>query len=103
MGVPVKALLITFAVTASIATAVVARESTPAPDAAAPAATAAPASKKDPNGRVCKTTPVIGSRVPSRICMTRAEWEQRTRDAKEQIGDTQRGGLTTCATNPCGG
>lgn len=101
-----KALLLT-AAALSAATAIgataVAQDSSPA--AATPAATPAPApaSKKDPNGRVCKTTPVIGSRVPTRVCMTRAEWEQRARDARQQVDDSQRSGLTTCATNPCGG
>ena len=68
-----------------------------------PAPTAAPMSKKDPNARVCKTTPVIGTRVPSRICMTRAEWEARTKADRENLEASQRGGLTTCASNPCGG
>lgn len=71
--------------------------------AAVPAPTASPASKRDPNTRVCKTTPVIGTRVPSRVCLTRAEWEQRARDAREQVQDQQRGGLAACATTPCGG
>lgn len=102
-GVPVKALLVTFAVTASIATAVVAQESPAAPDTTAPAATTAPASKRDPNARVCKTTPVIGSRVPSRVCMTRAQWEERARIDRQDMEDAQRRGLATCGTNPCGG
>ena len=33
--------------------------------AAVPAPVTAPVSKKDPNARVCKTTPVIGTRVPA--------------------------------------
>ena len=71
--------------------------------AAVPAPVTAPVSKKDPNARVCKTTPVIGTRVPSRVCLTRAEWEVRARDAREQVQDQQRSGLTACATTPCGG
>ncbi len=100
-GVPVKALLITLAVSASLATAVVAQESTTASDATAPAATAAPASKKDPNARVCKSTPVIGSRVPSRVCMTRAQWEERARADRQDLETAQRSGLATCGTKPC--
>ncbi|MDP1736378.1 MAG: hypothetical protein Q8L23_02945 [Caulobacter sp.] len=96
-----KALLITFAATASIATAVIAEESPAAPDASAPAATTAPTSKKDPNARVCKTAPVIGSRVPSRVCMTRAQWEERARIDRQDLETAQRSGLATCGTKPC--
>lgn len=100
-----KLLLLSLAMF-SIATAVTAADETPAssPDpVAVPAPTPAPASKKDPNARVCKTSPVIGSRVPSRICMTRAEWAARAAADRESLEASQRGGLTTCATNPCGG
>ena len=98
-----KVLLLTLVAAASIATAVVAAEQTApvAVPAAVPAPVAAPAAKADPNARVCKTEAVIGRRVPSRICMTRAEWQQRTRDAKEGLDASQRAGLATCGTNPC--
>lgn len=98
-----KVLLLTLAAAASIATAVAASDSqpsSPAPEAV-PAPVAAPAPLKDPNARVCKNEAVIGRRVPSRICMTRAEWDQKARDAKEGLGDSLRAGLTTCATKPC--
>lgn len=103
-----KALLITFAVTASIATAVAADDTStlagpaavPEP-VAAPAAVAAPSSRKDPNERVCKTTPVIGSKIPSRVCMTRGQWEERARADRADLEAAQRSGLTTCGTKPC--
>ena len=101
-----KVLLVALVAAASVGTAVMAQVSAPAPTAVpapAPVPIAAPDASKDPNARVCKTEAVIGRRVPSRICMTRAEWNQRTRDAKESLDASQRGGLATCATTPCGG
>lgn len=68
---------------------------------AGPAPVSAPSAKKDPAQRVCKTTPVIGRRVPSRICMTRAEWEERARVDRQDLEAAQRGGLAACGTKPC--
>lgn len=99
-----KALLLSIAAM-SVATAVgattVAGDGAPAAAAPAPAPTAAPDSKKDPNARVCKTRPVIGTRVPSRTCMTRAEWDERTRTDRADLEAAQRAGLATCGTKPC--
>lgn len=101
-----KALLLSIAAM-SVATAVgattVAGDGAPAAavPAPAPAPTAAPDSKKDPNARVCKTRPVIGTRVPSRTCMTRAEWDERTRTDRADLEAAQRSGLATCGTKPC--
>lgn len=98
-----KVLLITLAAAASIATAALAAEG-PTPSAvpaAVPAPVAAPTIKKDPNERICKTSPVIGTRVPSRTCMTRAEWEERARTDRQDLEASQRGGLASCGTNPC--
>lgn len=100
-----KVLLLSIA-TLSAATAIgataMARDAAPAAaPTAVPAPTAAPVSKKDPNERVCKTSPVIGSRVPSRICMTRAEWEERARTDRADLEAAQRSGLATCGTRPC--
>lgn len=105
LGVPVKVLLLALAA-ASVATAVAAdptpTTTMPLPEpVAAPAATPAPSAKKDPNERVCKTSPVIGSRVPSRICMTRAEWVARAEADRRDLEAAQRSGLTTCGTKPC--
>lgn len=101
-----KVLLLTLFAAASLATAVVAAEETTpstATPTAVPAPLAPPSTKKDPNARVCKTSPVIGTRVPSRICMTRAEWEARARADREDLEASQRGSLAHCGTNPCGG
>lgn len=89
------------AATAIGATAMANDAAPAAAPAAVPAPTAAPVSKKDPNERVCKTTPVIGSRVPSRICMTRAAWEERARADRADLEAAQRSGLASCGTKPC--
>lgn len=80
--------------------AATAGEPAPAPSTN-PAAVAAPTAKKDPDQRVCKTAPVIGRRVPSRICMTRAEWEARARVDRQDLEAAQRSGLAVCGTKPC--
>ena len=80
--------------------AAAAEEPAPAPSPN-PAAVAAPAAKKDPAQRICKTAPVIGRRVPSRICMTRAEWEERARTDRQDLEAAQRSGLAVCGTKPC--
>jgi hypothetical protein len=102
----VKVLLLTtaalFVATTVAATAaeVVTPAPAPAPEAV-PAPVTAPADKRDPNARVCKTSPVIGTRVPSRICMTRAEWVARSEADRRDLETAQRNGLATCGTKPC--
>lgn len=93
-----KVLLLTLVAAASIATAVAAEDQTPP---TAPEAVPAPVARKDPNERVCKTSPVIGSRVPSRTCMTRADWEARAKADRADLEAAQRSGLATCGTKPC--
>ncbi|HYE46669.1 MAG TPA: hypothetical protein VEA44_12955 [Caulobacter sp.] len=60
-----------------------------------------PEAKKDPNRMVCKKTPVLGSRFPSKVCRTQVDWEKQAEIDKQNLEDAQRAGLTTCATNPC--
>ncbi len=57
--------------------------------------------KKDPARMVCKKTPVVGTRFPSKICRTQSDWERQAELDKRNLEDQQRAGLTTCATNPC--
>ncbi len=57
--------------------------------------------KKDPSRMVCKKTPVIGTRFPSKVCRTQGDWEKQAEIDKQNLEDAQRAGLTTCATNPC--
>jgi hypothetical protein len=98
----VKVLLLSLAMV-SIATAVVAADPEPvSPEpTAVPAPTPEPVARRDPNERVCKTAPVIGSKIPSRICRTRAEWEARSRADRADLEAAQRSGLTSCGTKPC--
>jgi hypothetical protein len=45
-----------------------------------------PAKKKDDSQKVvCKTEDTIGSMIPKRVCMTRADWERRRAEDKEYL------------------
>jgi len=60
-----------------------------APEAAlAPAP--APAAKADKERQICKTEALAGSRVPKKVCATKAEWEARRQDDREQLDKMQR-------------
>jgi hypothetical protein len=40
----------------------------------------------DPNQTICRSMPATGSRVSrTRVCMTRAQWEDRRRDMRSTI------------------
>ena len=44
----------------------------------------------DPNETICRTVSESGSRLNrSRICMTRAEWDQRRREMRQNIDQAQ--------------
>ena len=64
--------------------------------AAGPAAgesTAQPAAKAEKpkkDDMVCKREKVIGSRLPVRVCMTQADWDQRAADDKANLDAAQR-------------
>lgn len=79
----------------TLAAAVAIAASTPAAGAA-PVATegaaqaAAPAAKADKDRQICKTEPLAGSRVPKKVCATKAEWDARRQDDKEQLDKMQR-------------
>ena len=81
---------------AALATASVAAETAKPPDV--PKQQEA---KKDPNRMVCKKTPVLGTRFPSKVCRTQTDWEKQAEIDKKNLDDQMRSGLTTCATNPC--
>jgi hypothetical protein len=55
-----------------------------------PAAAPAPKKAKDPNEMVCKREKVSGSNMKSRVCMTAAQWEERTERDKEMVDAAQR-------------
>ena len=43
----------------------------------------------DPNTVICKWTEEIGTRLGrSKVCMNRAQWEQQSRDAQDDLNDT---------------
>jgi len=60
--------------------------------AGAPGATATATPLKhgyDPNTQICKWTDEIGTRLGrTKVCMTRAQWEQQSRDAQDDLDDT---------------
>jgi hypothetical protein len=59
--------------------------------AAAPAADPHHSRPKNPNDLICKDTPMSGSRLDAKtVCMTRLQWEERRRDARETIEKAQR-------------
>lgn len=59
--------------------------------AAAPVATPAPGSKKDPSRVVCRTEEVTGSHLASeRKCMTLAQWKEYDRLQRESVDQAQR-------------
>jgi len=70
--------------------------STSAPQSTTPAAKATPASVTtpmkhgyDPNTVICKWTEEIGTRLGGgKTCMTRAQWDQETRDSQDGLADS---------------
>lgn len=60
--------------------------------AAAGQAAAAPRhGAKDPDDIICRELPLSGSRLDSRrVCMTRRDWDEQRREARETIDKAQR-------------
>ncbi len=72
---------------------------------AAPVAAADSASGQaagyDPNERICEKMIVTGSRLASKkVCMTRAEWDERRRSDRDAIERAQRAAHFGCSTVP---
>jgi hypothetical protein len=70
-----------------------------------PAKPAAPAARADMTQIICRREQVTGSLVRSRkICMTRADWAARSRNARE-TGELlqQQGRVTSCGSTEPGG
>ena len=70
---------------------------------AAPVTAADPASAQaagyDPNERICEKMIVTGSRLASKkVCMTRAEWDERRRGDRDAIERAQRAAHVGCST-----
>jgi hypothetical protein len=72
-------------------------------DGATPPASPTPASAPlkhgyDPNVVICKWTDEIGTRLGrSKVCMTRAQWDQQSRDAQDDLSDTVHRGAEAAA------
>ncbi len=67
-------------VLAMMASALVAGSSAP------PTGKPADARSPDPNERICRTTQMEGSRIQAgRVCHTRAQWDELTRQAEQQM------------------
>jgi hypothetical protein len=45
----------------------------------------APAKKDDSQKKICKTEEFVGSMIPKRICMTRADWERQAQMDKDAM------------------
>jgi hypothetical protein len=60
-------------------------------------------SSQNPNEVICQTRPVTGSRFNRRNCMTRAQAEIRSAEARRWVGEAVRGGPTTEAALSSGG
>lgn len=59
---------------------------------------------KDPEKISCKYTRVVNSRIPTKICLTNFEWEERRR-AQIEAERTSGTGSSNCgetASGPCG-
>lgn len=57
----------------------------------------------DPDKEICEKIYVLGSRLAvKRVCMTRAQWEERRRDDRQAIEAAQRSPCVTQGTGPRG-
>jgi len=58
----------------------------------APVAASAPAKKAKVNkdGLVCKKEAVLGSRMPTKVCLTAEQWEERKASDRDSIDRQQR-------------
>ena len=81
-------LLLTACATTDGASSASMGQSAPAP--AAPAATAVANAEEDPNEEVCRRVQQTGTRFHSRVCMTRAEWAEQSRQATDSTDRMQR-------------
>ena len=98
----IRSVFTALAVSGLLATAVVAQPvNTITASDGGPAPTQTATTK---DGKVCKILVVTGSRVPQqKICLTKAEWAEKSKGAKEGIDALQRAGLTrNCIGQPGG-
>ena len=73
--------------------------------AMAPPALAAPAPKgsaaADPNRKICQEVGTIGTRLgKKKICATAAEWEEKKRQDRDVVDQSQRASQVGCSVAP---
>jgi hypothetical protein len=85
-------LVVLAAATPEAAPTAAAQPPVPAAAPAAPAPAPAPAaqSKKD---MICKSEQTTGSRFPTKVCYSKAEYEAKQRLDQQQLRQSQTGGL----------
>jgi hypothetical protein len=74
-----------FASTADSGTTTASDTAAVKPVPAAQSATPATAAVADADQIICKTQPIVGSRLNSRLCMTKRRWDQMHKDGQEFI------------------
>jgi hypothetical protein len=81
----------------SVLAAAAAPEAAPAaaaqPAVAAAAAAPAPAPAKGKEEMICRSEQVTGSRFPTKVCYSKAEYEAKRRLDQEQLRQSQTGGF----------
>ena len=73
--------------------------------AVAPPVIAAPDSKRavaaDPNRKICQEVDTIGTRLgKKKICATAAEWEEKKRQDRDVVDQSQRASQVGCSVAP---
>ena len=56
--------------------------------------------KTDPEEVICKTTTVVDSKIPQRVCLTRFEWEDRRR-AQMEAKRSSKNRNSVCGGSRC--
>ena len=62
---------------------------TPPVNTAEPAAATGETPKR--NDIVCKREAVVGSRMPTRVCLSREDWDQRRQEGRDELKKIQQG------------
>lgn len=57
--------------------------------------------KSEKDEIVCKSTFVLGSKIPQRVCMRKSEWEDRQRDQRENYRGGRNGSSSCRDSGPC--
>ena len=77
------------AATALLADAATAAQPNPAAETQSPAAATEPVKKKDSANVICKSEPVLGSRLPTRKCRTVEDAQREKQDAQSDLSRAQ--------------